>query len=84
MIGGTISHYKITEKFGEAGVGVVYKTEDRKLERTVALKFFVGHLLNDEEATRIAIERSIRPDCPGFDPTSALELLVHSMSVESG
>jgi serine/threonine protein kinase len=75
MIGKKVSHYKISEKLGGGGMGVVYKAEDTKLERFVAIKFLPRYIsANSEERIRFKIEAKA---ASSFDhPTKKVNLKV--------
>ena len=58
MIGKTISHYRVTAKLGEGGMGAVYAAEDTQLQRPVALKFLSAQMASDPEARKRLVKEA--------------------------
>ena len=58
MIGQTVSHYKILEKIGQGGMGEVYRAEDQKLGRQVAIKVLPPETTKDPKATRRLLQEA--------------------------
>jgi tetratricopeptide (TPR) repeat protein len=90
MIGSTVSHYRITGKLGEGGMGVVYKAEDTKLARTVALKFLSSASLRESDQQRFVQEaqsaaRIHHPNiCPIFEISEHEGRLFFAMAFVEG
>ena len=65
MVGHTVSHYKMLERLGEAGTGEVFKAEDARVPRVVALKFLLSGALDDKKRKRRVQALVLVPTVPG-------------------
>ena len=83
MDGETISHYRLLQKLGSGGMGVVYSAEDLKLGRKVALKFLSTQFSRDPIAL-LRFEREARVFRPSITPTSVPSMkLTNSRAIVS-
>jgi serine/threonine protein kinase len=79
MIDKTISHYKILGKLGEGGMGIVHKAQDTELDRIVALKFLLRHLLCDKEAKNRVVHEAKAASALIIHITTVCKIIEHGM-----